>query len=678
MPSELAYWIVSSPTIDDDPSRTLSDIKPALDGVLTDPSKYGSVEVPRLKAGTLSSLLSLSDSLPKQDAFFTQTVSKLLDTLRSLLNDDKAKVELHTRVNDRPLEEYIFPPDKSGWKWDNGRWGAHGKVAEVIENLSKEMNSIDSIQKARLQAYNLAKGNLTAMQRRLTGNLSTKSLGEVVSKDDFVTGDSEFLDTLMVAVPNNLTKDWLSKYERLCSMIVPRSSSKIASDDEFTLYSVTVFKKVKDEFSQKCRENRFILRDFTYDEGAIQKQKQDLEYALIEERELWADLVRLSRTNFSEAFKLLVHLKVVRLYVESVLRYGLPAEYSAIAVKPEGKTSAKLLKTLSSQYAYLASNGDPSRRTKDEKSAPSGGSGKGGDEVGGEWAGVMEEEWLDFVLFEPFLQLISGSRVIKQGAEAKVYKTTLFPSPILTPSSSSCTTPQPTTTLIKHRFSKKYRHPHLDAQLTKARVISEARSLVRACRGGVNVPGVRGIDWETGVVALEFIEGWSVREVLGAGAEDEDEDEGEEENEEENEDENEDENQITKEANPWDGLDLSFIPSLIGHQLALLHAAEIIHGDLTTSNMMLRPVHKEPTGSRAPYEVVMIDFGLAFISNLAEDKAVDLYVLERAFSSTHPGSEGLFESILEAYRLTAGKSWKEVGKRLEDVRLRGRKRSMLG
>lgn len=46
-----------------------------------------------------------------------------------------------------------------------------------------------------------------------------------------------------------------------------------------------------------------------------------------------SDLLRLSRTNFSEAYQLLVHLKAVRVFVESVLRYGLPAEYSGVVVK---------------------------------------------------------------------------------------------------------------------------------------------------------------------------------------------------------------------------------------------------------------------------------------------------------------------------------------------------------
>ena len=75
---------------------------------------------------------------------------------------------------------------------------------------------------------------------------------------------------------------------------------------------------------------------------------------------------------------------------------------------------------------------------------------------------------------------------------------------------------------------------------------------------------------------------------------------------------------------------------------------------------------------------MLIDFGLAYISTLVEDKAVDLYVLERAFSSTHPDSEPLFASVLSAYAKKMGKQWASVGKRLDEVRLRGRKRSMVG
>ncbi|CAG8488448.1 3935_t:CDS:2 [Acaulospora colombiana] len=80
----------------------------------------------------------------------------------------------------------------------------------------------------------------------------------------------------------------------------------------------------------------------------------------------------------------------------------------------------------------------------------------------------------------------------------------------------------------------------------------------------------------------------------------------------------------------------------IGVAIARMHAVDVIHGDLTTSNLLLRNSNKS---------LVVIDFGLSYVSSLPEDKAVDLYVLERAFLSTHPNSEDMFTAILKAYEV---------------------------
>ncbi len=63
---------------------------------------------------------------------------------------------------------------------------------------------------------------------------------------------------------------------------------------------------------------------------------------------------------------------------------------------------------------------------------------------------------------------------------------------------------------------------------------------------------------------------------------------------------------------------------------------------------------------------VLIDFGLSYHSTLVEDKAVDLYVLERAFASTHPESEPMFASVLFAYERQVGKEWSALRRRLDD------------
>lgn len=108
----------------------------------------------------------------------------------------------------------------------------------------------------------------------------------------------------------------------------------------------------------------------------------------------------------------------------------------------------------------------------------------------------------------------------------------------------------------------------------------------------------------------------------------------------------------------------------IGTNIGKLHSAGIIHGDLTTSNILVRDGDVT--------KLSMIDFGLSFLNPSAEDKGVDLYVLERALLSTHPESEEIFDSILKSYSKANTKDAKETFRKLEEIRLRGRKRSMVG
>ncbi|KAI9570079.1 hypothetical protein HD554DRAFT_1979440, partial [Boletus coccyginus] len=175
---------------------------------------------------------------------------------------------------------------------------------------------------------------------------------------------------------------------------------------------------------------------------------------------------------------------------------------------------------------------------------------------------------------------------------------------------------------------------------------------------GVNVPGIRLVDIAEGGLGLEFIH-WQcppVRHLIPAVTDEPpyqlvsptDGSDGEEDY---------DEIDMGTRAADWVDRTVSdLLMEKIGVEIAKLHLLDIIHGDLTTSNIIYC------SGQATTIYV--------------EDKAVDLYVLERAFASTHPDSESLF-----AYANHVGKDWDPIKKRLDEgeiVRLRGRKRTMVG
>ena len=217
-------------------------------------------------------------------------------------------------------------------------------------------------------------------------------------------------------------------------------------------------------------------------------------------------------------------------------------------------------------------------------------------------------------------------KLIKQGAEARIYSCSLYGKP----------------TIVKERFSKAYRHPSLDKKLTHRRMGQEVRSMLRCRKVGISTPPVYFVDSETNCIYMAEIQDSKtardyIKELLKVDSEE------------------------TKSQ-------LQHLAERIGSTLAKMHNVDCIHGDLTTSNMLLQNDFEH---------VVLIDFGLSFVSALAEDKGVDLYVLERAFLSTHPNTEELFKSLLASYKKTAKKA-QEVLNKLDEVRLRGRKRTMVG
>ncbi|KAI1643497.1 kinase-like protein [Daldinia loculata] len=256
--------------------------------------------------------------------------------------------------------------------------------------------------------------------------------------------------------------------------------------------------------------------------------------------------------------------------------------------------------------------------------------------------------------------------LITQGAEARLYKTTY-----LLPSLPAA---------LKYRPPKPWRHPALDARLTRHRILAEARVLARCRRAGVPVPAVYAVDEAAGWLAMEWVGGPPARAAINEWLRRRKEAENARGNE-------GDAVPVTGEKE--EDADLVALMRRIGSAVGRMHGVGVVHGDLTTSNMMLRPWEKgrEPANGHAgdgggdgllDGDIVIIDFGLASQSTSDEDRAVDLYVLERAFASTHSRAEGLFTAVLESSYKETFKQAPVVLKKLEEVRMRGRKRSMIG
>ncbi len=174
----------------------------------------------------------------------------------------------------------------------------------------------------------------------------------------------------------------------------------------------------------------------------------------------------------------------------------------------------------------------------------------------------------------------------------------------------------------KYRPSKGYRHPDLDATLRTSRTKHEAKILEKAAAVGIPVPFVKLLDNET--LLLEKIDGVALKQEL----------------------DNE-----------------PLLAHSVGRITAHLHEQHIIHADLTTSNILINQTTKHMT---------FIDFGLSFISQRDEDKAVDLHLFHQSLESKHHLVAPLaWRHFLKGYRDTFHGA-DAVIERLRKVELRGR------
>ncbi|XP_044519576.1 V-type proton ATPase subunit C 2 isoform X2 [Gracilinanus agilis] len=304
--------------------------------------------IPDFKVGTLDSLVGLSDELGKLDSFAESLIKKMAQCVVEVMEDAKGRVHENLLANGVDLTSFV-----TRFEWDMAKYPAKQPLVVVVDTLEKQLAQIETDLKNRTAAYNTLKGNLENLERKSSGNLLTRTLADIVNKEDFVL-DSEYLVTLLVIVQKPNYSQWQKTYESLSDMVVPRSTKLIAEDNEGGLFTVTLFRKVIDDFKVKAREKKFIVREFFYDEKEIKTEREEMTKLLSEKKQQYGPLLRWLKVNFSESFIAWIHIKALRVFVESVLRYGLPVNFQAVLLQPHKKATTKRLReVLNSVFKHL-------------------------------------------------------------------------------------------------------------------------------------------------------------------------------------------------------------------------------------------------------------------------------------------------------------------------------------
>ena len=184
--------------------------------------------------------------------------------------------------------------------------------------------------------------------------------------------------------------------------------------------------------------------------------------------------------------------------------------------------------------------------------------------------------------------------------------------------------------IMKHRVPKKYRIPEIDHQIRYQRTIHESQMIHQAKEAGTLTPTIFMIDLVETTIIMEFIEGLQIKQVLNN-------------------------------VSPMERFRLSY---QIGESIGNLHKYGIVHGDLTTSNLIVTSDKK----------IFFVDFGLSEKSRKLESRGVDLHLMKRALQSTHyTHAKESFEAVLKGYgKVMGAREANNVSMKIREIERRGR------
>lgn len=354
------------------------------------------LEVPSLMVGTLDSLMNLSDDLGKTDSIVESIVRKIEKTGMDLANSSGKKLEL--TVGGVPSTRYV-----QQFAWDYAKYPNRRPLKELVSLIGGGVSAMDEELKQLGNSYADKMAALNDAQRRKGGNMMVADLNDVLTEDvmrNVKIHDTEYLKTVFVAIPYMAKEafednvdflgsdlvgfggpDWsrspqqlgtavkygslVDRHRKRGSPVVPGSAQLVKEDEDSCLYAVTILKSQYEagyyegdefiagttidfeaKFEQECRDKRFVVRPFSYDPSAANSSAMRMEQLQVETDSMRSGLMRWCKTHYGEAYVAWMHIKVIRVFVESVLRYGLPVDFTAVLYKVDFGREAELTSAL--------------------------------------------------------------------------------------------------------------------------------------------------------------------------------------------------------------------------------------------------------------------------------------------------------------------------------------------
>eukprot|EP00917_Polyrhabdina_sp_WS-2016_P005548 GHVP01012429.1.p1 GENE.GHVP01012429.1~~GHVP01012429.1.p1 ORF type:complete len:335 (-),score=50.09 GHVP01012429.1:199-1203(-) len=280
-------------------------------------------ECPCFAPGSLDSLLKTSENLKELDGRITVLLTKASRILESELGEGDIYF-----VEGDSVEEYM-----NNIKWNISRYSEVRSVAKLYDEIKTEYDSLEKTILKRMDVYSLKRKEFQKSESK-ERSILTKRLCGIENE----VSESNSLIQICIVVPLERKKEFIEGKSRFYEAVVPDTICEIEKDKGHILYSLVVLKKFEEKLKKDMDTIGCKVRYL--DVNALEYKKEDFE----NERIIF--LRKLSR-DFGELMSTLVHIKILRLFSDSVLTYGLLSKFISFVVPVGDMDSTRVNKYLS-------------------------------------------------------------------------------------------------------------------------------------------------------------------------------------------------------------------------------------------------------------------------------------------------------------------------------------------
>ena len=344
----IIFFTVNKGTIGEDKRNFAKHLKDnvlgGIDGLTVKEINLNNI-MKELVNDNLDTLFKINDDLIRDE----QEIESFLKSLEKQLSD----------LTSNPLQikfrGSLLEPKKAitEFQWDEGKYPNRSKtIADIMHKINEKYTETRKTIKAKTDDYNNSVNDLKLKKKSQNEALSLmkQDYRDLVSKSKNEMKTTDYLCTMLCFVPTGSEKTFESKYMTLADgMVVPYSALRIdrGEDEKMQLYRVIVMKHKKDDFRTQCQgQLRITCREYN-EEELLNKpvEEKEIEKLANESTQKKHDLERHAESGYSEVFYALLHLKYLRLYVESCLKYTSGDYYSVLVYTPREKEQ-KLISTM--------------------------------------------------------------------------------------------------------------------------------------------------------------------------------------------------------------------------------------------------------------------------------------------------------------------------------------------